>query len=100
MSISRRRAYQQVNNLPLRTTDETQEFAGEAVENGSSVFGVKGPSVMSQILPDFNRNTVVDPMHLFMGIGKLLFKIRLPPEHKDHQASISKHFNSIRQRIN
>lgn len=54
---------------------------------------------MSQVLPDFIRNTVVDPMHLFMRIGKLLFEIWLFPEYKNHKASISQHSNSIRQRI-
>lgn len=101
ISVGRKRAYQQVDNLPLRTTEGTETYAEQAVNNNFSVFGVKGPTYMSKILPDFIRNTVIDPMHMIMGVTKLLFRIwffsndvNLPAG-----AKMSEHFHSVRQRI-
>lgn len=94
-----KRVYKQVRNLPLRTSLESENFAAEAVENNCSIFGVKGPTYMSIIFPEYIDNFVLDPMHMLSGIGKLLLKIWFMLKPRDHEASISKHLDAIRQRI-
>lgn len=98
-TMNHKRAYDQTENLKLRTTEDTERLAAQALAEGHSVRGVKGPTVMSYILPDFIRYTAIDPMHLLSGLGKDLFRMWFLPEHHKHPASMSTQFKTVRDRI-
>ncbi|KAK3920363.1 Halomucin [Frankliniella fusca] len=70
--------YPYSRNFVLRTTAETSEFAEQAViarqaDPKASVYGVKGPSLLSYMLPDFIKCMAIDIMHgSFLGVMKTL----------------------------
>jgi hypothetical protein len=66
-------------NAVPRTHEQVQDFAQQAVnlriagEKDASVHGVKGPSLLSRLLPDVIRGMAIDVMHgAFLGVCKWL----------------------------
>ncbi|KAK3910766.1 Halomucin [Frankliniella fusca] len=65
-------------DVPMRTHEQTKLFAAEALEartrnRNASVSGVKGPSLLTKLVPDIIRCTVIDIMHgCFLGVARLL----------------------------
>ncbi|KAJ8679049.1 hypothetical protein QAD02_014836 [Eretmocerus hayati] len=78
------RVYPYVENLQLRTSQETVEFAKELQEKKkvdkeiTDIFGVKGPSILAEIVHDYINTTTIDIMHLYINIMKRLMAICLP----------------------
>lgn len=98
VKIGNKRVYNSVSNLSQRTTDETLEFAKQASEK-KSVFGVKGPTTISKIVPDFIKATKIDGMHLFMGLAEMLLGFWVSPNFHDHPASMSGYTKLINRRL-
>lgn len=73
--------YPYVPNVRERSHDETQDFAREALaaratDRKASVNGVKGPTLLSKIVPDIIRCTAIDIMHgVFLGVCKMLLDL-------------------------
>ncbi|KAK3909735.1 Halomucin [Frankliniella fusca] len=67
----------QAINVELRTHAQTQLFAEQAllaraVDKKASVNGVKGPTLLSKLVPDIIRCTAIDIMHgVFLGVCRL-----------------------------
>ena len=55
--------YPYVDDLQLRTTQESLIYAQEAYERKAPVFGVKGPSTLNTLVPDYINFTAIDSMH-------------------------------------
>jgi len=86
-------------NLPLRTDEETLVFAWEALEQGHSVYGVKGPSALAYLTKNYVRSTAVDAMHLISNLVKLLNKFWFDSKFSRKPFSLSRHVKLIDQRI-
>jgi len=60
----------------IRTQKEVDECAKLAVETGKPVLGVKGPTLLSKIMPDASKGMCIDVMHcLFLGVVKKLMTL-------------------------
>lgn len=74
-------------NINNRNHDQTQNFAQEALEARkrnpkAHVQGVKGPTLLSQIVPDIIRCTAIDIMHgVFSGVCKMLVTLWFSPSY-------------------
>lgn len=74
--IEKTLSYPYEEKLNLRTSAEKNHFAKEAVLIKNDVFGVKGPSALSEIVVDFIVTTAVDSMHcVYLGVTKRLMAI-------------------------
>lgn len=81
--------YPYQENFDLRTSEESIDFAKQAVSSKKDVFGVKGPTVLSDISVDFIVTTVVDVMHcIYLNVAKRLMSIWFDSENSNHPASI------------
>lgn len=81
--------YPYQENLKLRTSAETINFAKESVTTNQDVYGVKGPTLLSSVVVDFINTTAVDTMHcIYLNVIKRLMSIWFESEHSDHPASI------------
>ncbi|KAF7990605.1 hypothetical protein HCN44_000410 [Aphidius gifuensis] len=70
------RVYPYVAKKDFRTSDETIRDGQAAFNNGSSVNGVKGPTMLSQIVPNFVEATAVDDMHcIYLSVMKKLMRL-------------------------
>lgn len=89
LRIDKTHTYPYEDNLKLRSSEETIKFAKQAVVLKEDVFGVKGPTVMSDICVDFIGTTAVDVMHcVYLGITKRLMSIWFDAEYTNHPASM------------
>uniref|UniRef100_A0A6V7IHC1 Transposase domain-containing protein n=1 Tax=Bracon brevicornis TaxID=1563983 RepID=A0A6V7IHC1_9HYME len=93
--LEKRRVYTKYDNLRLRTLAQNQRYASEAYRRDKSIYGVKGPTILTQIVEDYVRSTVIDPMHLISGISKMLLSIWFDPSNKNHRASLLSHSKTV-----
>lgn len=69
------------DNIQERSHDETLEFSRQALtarasDRKASVCGVKGPTLLAELVPDIIRCTAIDIMHgVFLGVCKLLLDL-------------------------
>lgn len=78
--LNNTRIYRFQETLNLRTQEQTNNFAREAVISGDDVFGVKGPSAISRFSPDYIKTTAVDSMHcIYLGVVRALLIIWFHP---------------------
>ncbi|XP_034238076.1 uncharacterized protein LOC117643340 [Thrips palmi] len=82
--------------MVARTLQGMKEHAKDATPD-NPVMGVKGPSVLSKLTPDFVSGTCVDAMHLvYHGVGKKVLKLLTSSEKKDKgKWSIHQHADTI-----
>lgn len=81
--------YEYLSNSILRTTEESINHANIALQNGAPYFGVKGPSVISKIMPDFINGTGIDRMHgIDGGVVKKLLTLWFIPKFKNFPFSL------------
>ncbi|KAJ1519227.1 hypothetical protein ONE63_011166 [Megalurothrips usitatus] len=86
--------YPYTPNVPKRTHVETQRFAQQALEarardKNASVNGVKGPSLVSKLVPDIIRCTAIDVMHgVFLGVCKMLLNLWFSPSFSNQPWSL------------
>lgn len=70
------RIYPFQENLELRNTRQTTNYAYEAEIINDAVFGVKGKTIISRMTKDYIRQTAIDSMHaVFLGIVRALLII-------------------------
>ena len=78
--------YQYIQNNPAgpkHTTEQLEKDSREAIEKGTAVNGVKGPSWFSMV-PNYNilEGNTVDYMHcVLLGVTKMLLKLWFDSEH-------------------
>lgn len=66
--------------IHLRTQEEVQNYAKISIELGKPAKGVKGPSLLSNIMPDMISGMGIDIMHgIFLGLTKLLLRLWFDP---------------------
>ncbi|XP_077988120.1 uncharacterized protein LOC144442615 [Glandiceps talaboti] len=78
-------SHEDLPNPELRNSEQYEECSRQAVESGTPVLGVKGPSVC-MLLPNFDvvRGFVPDYLHcVLLGIVRQLTKLWLDSENKD-----------------
>lgn len=81
--------------LDIRKDAETQEFAQQAViarqvDPEASVYGLKGPSLLSVILPSMILCMGIDVMHgVFLGLMRTICSLWFDSQHSTSQFSIS-----------
>lgn len=86
--------------LSHRSDKETHAFAKTALRINVPVYGIKGPSLLSQFVHKFMRTTVVDSMHcVFLGVTKQLCTIWFDSKHKYHPASLIEFMKLIDSRL-
>ncbi|KAJ1519177.1 hypothetical protein ONE63_011217 [Megalurothrips usitatus] len=89
----------------MRTHEETIDFAKQALESrkadkNASVFGVKGPSLLSKIVPDIIKCTAIDIMHgVFLGVFKMLLNLWLSPSFSGMPWSVSHLFAVLDEKL-
>ena len=98
--------YPYSEDLNKRTTEETLIFAQEAMElplaNGQrqDVFGVKGPSELSQFVYQYVRTAAVDIMHCaYINLTKSLLVFWFDQKHNGRDFSLFAHKNLVNQRL-
>lgn len=93
--------YPYCNEINLRTSPETIQFAKEAKTRKKDVFGVKGPTVLSEIVYDFITTTAIDIMHcIYINVTKRLLSIWFDTEYSSHPASLRPFLLNINKAIN
>lgn len=98
--VGNTRVYPYRARLELRTSNESNAYAREAVETGKSVKGVKGPTVLSQISHDYITTTTIDIMHcVFLGIVKKLTILWFDSEYSRSDFSLYRFVHLIDERI-
>ncbi|KAE8741566.1 hypothetical protein FOCC_FOCC012903 [Frankliniella occidentalis] len=82
--------YPYQERLTLRTTARFENFARQALQvaNATGVQGVKGPTALHLIMPDFLKGAAVDPMHLVTGVVKKLLQLHFDSNHSDESFSL------------
>lgn len=72
-TVAKTRVYPYRKEITLRTDEETIRNSRLALEAKIAVCGVKGPSIISKIVPKYVTSTAIDIMHcLFAGVLKRL----------------------------
>ncbi|XP_043470563.1 uncharacterized protein LOC122503876 [Leptopilina heterotoma] len=75
-------------NLELRTEEETIRQARRATSK-NPVCGVKGPTILTNLVYKWIRTTTIDPMHcVFLGVFKSLLMLWFYPSHAGERFSI------------
>lgn len=99
-------SYPYSRNMVLRTDDQTKEFAEQALNlrragvKKVAVHGVKGPSLLSCLLPNFIRCVAIDVMHgAFLGLCKLLLILWLDPRFSHCPWSLADSLDLLDSRI-
>lgn len=82
-----------------RTEEETEENVAMATQLGEPVYGVKGVSILSRIVPDYVNSTAIDPMHKYSGILMKIIEIWFAEYYHEHPASIREHLRLVNQRL-
>jgi len=86
---------------PLRSHKQTVNHAKQALSSGSPVYGVKGPSWLSQV-PGFNlvRGMSVDYMHLvLLGVSRLLLRLWFDSKHHKELWYIGPRLHHVDERL-
>ncbi|KAK3916608.1 TATA-box-binding protein [Frankliniella fusca] len=82
-------------NIGLRDNNETVEFASQAIaarqhDPDATVYGVKGPSLLSSLLPNMILCMGIDIMHgVFLGVMKTLNSLWFDGVNSEYPFSIS-----------
>ncbi|KAK3919913.1 Halomucin [Frankliniella fusca] len=82
-------------NIGLRENNETVEFASQAIaarqhDPDATVYGVKGPSLLSSLLPNMILCMGIDIMHgVFLGVMKTLNSLWFDGVNSEYPFSIS-----------
>lgn len=83
------RIFRYSNELPLRTSDDHETFGIEALESNQAVMGVKGPTLLSKLMPDVMKGSAIDKMHCVdSGCIKKLFSLLFDIEHRHEPFSL------------
>ena len=87
--LERRRVYPYNENLVMRTDSKTIEQAIVAFNNSTKVCGVKGPSILKNIVYKYVTSTSVDIMHCcFLGIEKRMLSLWFDAQYSNENFSI------------
>ena len=95
--------YPYTARIPKRTHAQTLEHAREALEarktnKKACGSGVKGPSLVSKLVPDIIRCTAVDIMHgVFRGVCKLLIGLWFDSKHSGRPWSLHHVMNVVEE---
>lgn len=57
------RIYRYSSELPPRTLNDYETYGNEALRRNQPVMGVKGPTLLSKLMPDIFGGTAIDKMH-------------------------------------
>lgn len=71
-----------------RTVERMQEQARQALQLNDPVMGVKGPTALRLIIPDFLRGMGIDPMHLCAGTTKKLMTLHFDSKFSGYPFSL------------
>lgn len=92
--------YPFAENLELRTTNESLLFAETAQNTNTNVYGVKGPTILSQIVHDYVNSTAIDIMHcIYQGITKKLLSFWFETENRTQAYSLLAFINVVDEKI-
>lgn len=82
-----------------RTKSCMEEYASKGTDK-EPCMGVKGPSAMNSIMPDYVRGTAIDPMHqLYGGCGKKILQLLVSTKKEHKKFSISKFLPTLNSRL-
>ena len=92
-------AFPYENKLTLRTSQDSQAFANRATAN-EPVMGVKGPTVLSQLMLDFILSLGLDRMHsVDGGVVKRVLNLFFNVEHRAQPFSLYAFINLVNSRL-
>ena len=92
--------YPFTENIELRTTQESIQFAKEACLIKKDVFGIKGPNELSKIIYNYIETTAIDVMHcVYVGITKKLGHLWFDSDNHDCPFYLTKFLSVINRRI-
>lgn len=91
--------YQYEKDLSLRTDEETKKHQVEADESGVRVCGVKGSSVIGNIVFKPIQSTAIDFMHYLSGIVKLLLSLHFDVKYANEKFSLYRFLPSVDKRL-
>ena len=92
-------AFPYQNELSLRTSENTQRFATTASAD-EPVMGVKGPTVLSQLMPDLIQGMGLDRMHgVEGGVVKKVLNLLFNVEHRAQPYSLYAFIDVINNRL-
>ena len=98
--VSNVHVYPFVEELSMRTSNETIQYARAASHSNKVVFGVKGPTILSEIVHDFIVTTTVDVMHcVYLNVLKKLMTLWFDSEYHDHPGSLRPFINYINKHL-
>ena len=98
--IDQVQTYPYGENNELRTTQTTRQYAERALEIGEPVVGVKGPTVLNLVVPDYVESTAIDEMHcVSQGITKKLLSFWFDVDHRTHPSSLLPFLNIVDKKI-
>ncbi|KAK3907217.1 Type IV pilus assembly protein PilF [Frankliniella fusca] len=87
------------SDVTLRTTEKMIAYAKIGTEHKPHL-GVKGPSGLKNIMPNFVEATAIDPMHqLYGGCGKKVLNLLISSKKEDKKYSIKNHLDALNERI-
>jgi len=87
-------------NQAPRNNADIERYARVAVASGAPCFGVKGPTVLYDMVYDMVRSTAIDPMHgIFSGLAKLLLELLFHSTYKDMQFSLRRMVAIVNSRM-
>lgn len=87
-------------SLEMRTTTESIEFARMAIVQGGDVYGVKGPTVLSNIVYKYIESTAIDLMHCgFVNLAKKIAWLLFDSDNHDKSFSLRKFVSIINKRM-
>ena len=92
--------YSYEKEINLRTESNTKKHVAEARKTREKVFGVKGYSVLDNIVYNYVTSLSIDLMHCaFLGVGKKLFTLWFDLSFKNESYSIRKFVKLVDERL-
>ena len=93
--------YPYENELELRTSEESIRYSELVAEHNKPVMGVKGPTALSKLMPDFIRGIAIDRMHgVEGGVVKKMLTLLFSIEHRAQPFSLYGFIDIINNRLN
>ena len=81
--------YTYIDNITLRSTNESVRLGREAHYANAPILGIKGPTTLNVLVYDYIRSTAIDQMHcVFQGITKKLMPFWFDSENRTHPSSL------------
>ncbi|KAJ8683858.1 hypothetical protein QAD02_019650 [Eretmocerus hayati] len=95
-----KRTYPYKEDLDLRTQEETDQQAADAVNSGEPKCGIKGPSIFRLFVLNYIISTAIDIMHCgYEGVTKQLIRLWFHIKLRKGSGSLFKYLNLINARI-